>query len=357
MTADSVGGVFSYALDLSAGLRARGVEVWLAVMGGRLDAAQRAAARAVDGLHVEDRDFALEWMPDPWDDVAAAGRWLTALSDRVRPDVVHLNGYAHGALAWPCPTLVVGHSCVASWFEAVHGTRPPPRFDRYRGAVRAGLRAADRVAAPSRFMADALERHHGPLREVQVVANGIHLEQHPPGPKEPFVLAAGRLWDEAKNLEQLAAVAAALPWPVRVAGTEAFGDARAALPPGVEALGRLGRRALGAQMARAGVFVHVARYEPFGLAPLEAAAAGCALVLGDVEPLRRLWGDAAVRVPLDDPEALRAAVGRLCRDDAWRAEMAGRARRRARRYGADAMTDATLALYRELLAREARPTG
>ena len=34
------------------------------------------------------------------------------LERRLRPDVVHLNGYTHGALPWRAPVLVVGHSCV-----------------------------------------------------------------------------------------------------------------------------------------------------------------------------------------------------------------------------------------------------
>lgn len=219
--------------------------------------------------------------------------------------------------------------------------------------VRAGLHAADLVAAPTQFMADALERHYG-VANARVVSNGIWLSEHPAEAKEPFVLAAGRLWDEAKNVSQLAAIAGDLPWPVKLAGAEALGPSKVAGSPNVDALGRLSRSELAWTMARAGVFVHVARYEPFGLAPLEAAAAGCALVVSDIEPLRSIWGDAAVRVPLDAPGSLRDAIDTLCRRDDWRAEMAERARTRARRYRAAAMAARTQQLYRELLSGAAR---
>ncbi|MCZ7683616.1 MAG: glycosyltransferase family 4 protein [Sandaracinaceae bacterium] len=160
MSADSVGGVLSYAEDLCRGLSREGVDVLLAVMGGRLDGGQRAAFEAI-GVRVEDSDHALEWMPEPWDEVSEAGVWMLELAERFEPDVVHLNGYAHAALPWEQPVIVVGHSCVASWMEAVHGEPLPDRFALYDRHVRMGLSAAHVVVAPSAFMADALERHYG----------------------------------------------------------------------------------------------------------------------------------------------------------------------------------------------------
>jgi glycosyltransferase involved in cell wall biosynthesis len=57
-------------------------------------------------------------------------------------------------------------------------------------------------------------------------------------------------------------------------------------------------------LARASIYVHPARYEPFGLAILDAALAGCALVLGDIPSLRELWHDAAIFVPTEDAARL-----------------------------------------------------
>ncbi len=352
MTADTVGGVWTYALDLARGLAELNVQTALATMGAPLSPGQWEAARAVPGLQIHESRFALEWMDDPWDDVAAAGPWLLALARELRPDVVHLNGYAHGALAWPAPTVMVGHSCVASWWRAVLGEDAPPRYDRYRAEVRRGLQAADRVVSVSRAMLDALALHYGPLPRAQAIHNGLFHQGLQPAPvREPFVLAAGRLWDPAKNLAALTQAAQGLSWPVRVAGDPRGPDGRLAPAPDVELLGPLDHAVLRGLMAKAALFAHPARYEPFGLAPLEAAASGCALVLGDIPSLREVWGDAAVFVPPGDPAALAAALEALIADPPRRQALAAAAGARARRYDARNVAAAYAALYAEVIAR------
>src|SRR4051794_19033721 len=203
MTADTVGGVWVYALDLARALGQRDIAVALATMGAPPDPGQRAAARRVPGLEVFESTFRLEWMADPWEDVARAGAWLLELEEQVRPDVVHLNGYAHAALPWRSPKLVVGHSCVLSWWRAVHGTEAPAEWERYRAEVTRGLRAADLVVAPSRIMLASLERHYGPLPAARVIPNGRDPALFAPGAKDAMVLAVGRLWDQAKNVGAL----------------------------------------------------------------------------------------------------------------------------------------------------------
>lgn len=332
MTADTVGGVFTYARDLA---RASGAEVVLATMGGPLP-------EPLDGVDVRASDFRLEWMDEPWADVAAAGDWLRELEAEVRPDVVHLNHYAH-ACQFEAPTLVVGHSCVLSWWQAVHGCQAPPEWDRYREVVREGVAAADAVVAPTAWMLAELDRWYGPLPdERRVIPNGGRGSGRSRR-KEPFVLGAGRLWDPAKGLDRLAAAAAELPWPVRVAG-RLDGEA----PAGVEHLGLLAPAELAGVRSRATIFAHPARYEPFGLAPLEAALDGCALVLGDIPPLREVWGEDAVFVR--DERELRDAILALIEEPERCAELAERGRRRARRYTVARMAAAYDSLYSRMVA-------
>ncbi len=69
-------------------------------------------------------------------------------------------------------------------------------------------------------------------------------------------------------------------------------------------------------MGEAAIFAHPARYEPFGLAVLEAAMAGCALVLGDIPTLRELWDGAAVFVAPGRPDRLGEALAALAADEA-----------------------------------------
>src|ERR1041384_5191725 len=94
MTADTVGGVWTYALELSRALGELGIEVALATMGAPLSIDQWAEARALPGVRVFESDFKLEWMADPWNDVARAGEWLLDLERQLQPDFVHLNSFA-----------------------------------------------------------------------------------------------------------------------------------------------------------------------------------------------------------------------------------------------------------------------
>src|ERR1044071_7958955 len=76
MTADTVGGVWTYALELARALQPHGVEVQLALMGPPLTSAQRADADAIPNLSLFKSDYKLEWMPDCWADVKRAGDWF-----------------------------------------------------------------------------------------------------------------------------------------------------------------------------------------------------------------------------------------------------------------------------------------
>ena len=339
MTADTVGGVFTYAADLARGLRDEDVEVVVATMGDPLRDDQRAALPA----DVHESTFRLEWMDEPWDDVAAAGEWLRGLCEQERPDVVHLNGYAHGALEWPVPSVVVGHSCVASWWRAVHGEEAPAGWDRYRCEVAAGLHGADAVVAVTAALARELDAIYGAV-DATVVHNGSAAPSRAPA-KRPFVLGAGRLWDPAKNLLALDRAAGGLRHPVVVAG-ELGGEE----PRHARATGHLPAAELAALRAGAAVFCAPARYEPFGLAALEAARDRCALVLGDVPTLREVWGDAARYVPPDDVAALRDALEELLEDEALRERSARAAQERSLRYTVPAMARRYRDLYASVAA-------
>lgn len=348
MTADAVGGVWDYALELARGLAGAGLETALAVTGDPPDDAKRAAAAAVPGLTLDVAPFKLEWMADPEDDLRCAGDWLLELERHLRPRVVHVNGYAHAALPFRAPVLCVAHSCVLSWWRAVHGTDAPPSWGRYAERVADGLRLADRVVAPTRAMLDALECHYGPVHRGTVIHNGRDPTGIAAGDKRPLILAAGRLWDEAKNIAAVDAVAPQVPWPVFVAGDTRGPDGNHTPLAHACPLGRLTAADMSGWYGQAAVFVHPARYEPFGLAPLEAALAGCALVLGDIPSLRELWDGAADFVPPGDRDALAHALRRLAADADHRNRRAAAARERAGRYTGARMVRAYLDLYTDM---------
>lgn len=351
MTADTVGGVWTYALELCRVLAPRGVEVVLATRGAPLSAAQRSEVAALENLEVVESRLKLEWMEEPWEDVQRASGWLLELDARHRPHVIHLNDYAHGALPFQAPVVLVGHSCVLSWYRAVRGHEAPPSWDRYRQEVTRGVRGADVVVAPSRAMLESLAADYGPILSGRVIHNGRSPELFRPAAKEPFIFAAGRLWDEAKNLGALDEIAARLPWPVYAAGEATSPDGAAAAHRSINLLGRLPPDRLAGWLSRASIYALPAKYEPFGLSVLEAALSGCALVLGDIPSLRELWEGAATFVDPDDQDALRERLVELVCDPARRRELAEAAQERAEDYTPEMMASRYLTVYRELLAR------
>ena len=354
MTADAVGGIWHYALQLVRGLTGSKVEVVLAVLGPPPAPEQCAAAASIEGLTLVHGGFALEWMPGAERELDAAGSWLLELEATFAPDLVHLNGFAHAALPWRVRTIVVAHSCVLSWWRAVKGADAPAEWADYRRRTRAGLRAADLVVAPTRAFLDEVQALYGPLDRTLWIRNGCAPSELPEGVKEPLIFAAGRVWDQAKNLHALAAVSHRLTWPLAIAGPGAPEHTPSAAAPW---LGPLPPEAMRGWYARASVFALPCRYEPFGLAALEAAMAGCALVLGDIPTLREIWDGAAMFVPPDDREELVWALNTLAEDPELLWLLGGLARSRAEGYSATQMTASYLDAYAGLLAAPPRPAA
>ncbi|HUS67989.1 MAG TPA: glycosyltransferase family 4 protein [Kofleriaceae bacterium] len=356
MTAETGGGVWTYTRDLAAALRRRGDDVVIATMGAPLEREERAAAES-RGIRLHESEFPAEWLPGVWAEIDRAGDWLLEVAEREAPDLVHLNGYCHANRAWRRPVIVTAHHCVFSWWTAVHRQAPPASWDEYRARVTAGLEAARRVIAPTRALLRALEEHYTALPHARVVVSGRDARAVRPGVKQSFVLSAGRLWDEAKNLAALDRAAAELPWPVRVAGDAFHPDAgRAVEPLHLEVLGRLSRPVLAEVMSRAPIYAAPARYEPFGMAAVEAGLAGCALVLGDLPSLREVWGGAALFVDPDDPDRLAATLRELTGNGRRRGQLARAARLRALSLGPDRMADEVSSIYDEVMS-ESRGDG
>ncbi|WP_429225487.1 glycosyltransferase family 4 protein [Inquilinus ginsengisoli] len=358
MTADAVGGVWPYALDLAAALaRRHGIETTLAVLGPLPDDDQRWSAGLVPGLRLVETALPLDWLAGQSEEVETAGRRIAALAADAGAEIVQLNSPALAAeAAFPVPTVAVHHSCVATWWAGVRTGPLPDDFAWRAELVRRGLHAADAVVAPSRaFARDTRAVHRLPTLPA-AVWNG---RAAPPGPEaaaEPaeFVFSAGRLWDEGKNVQALDNAAARLGVRLLLAGPlTGPNGARAILRHGL-CLGTLSGDAMRDCLVHRPVFASTALFEPFGLAVLEAAQAGCALVLSDIPTFRELWADAAVFVPPRDETAIAAALDRVLRDRGLRDHLGESARRRAARYTIAAMADRMAGLYRDLAATAAR---
>jgi glycosyltransferase involved in cell wall biosynthesis len=358
MTADTIGGVWTFAMELCAELDSRGVAVTLVTMGRLPDADQRAEAISVRGISLVATEFRLEWMADCQPDVIASGEYLLALAERLKPDLVHANTYYHAGLPFDAPVLLTAHSCVASWWRACKGAALPPEHVQYARWIASGIARAGMVVAPTQAYLDEFQKLHGSAKSARVIWNGRSRPQHRSLDKENFVLAAGRVWDEAKNIQTLCLAAQNSDLQIVVCGDEQSPDGRDSRFEGVTLLGRLANHELADWMARARIFAAPARYEPFGLSILEAARSGCALVLGDIASLRELWDGAAVFVNPNDVAGWSRTLSALTAEPERAAQAGANARDRAMHYSALRMADSYCDAYATLVPGAVRaPSG
>lgn len=347
MTADTLGGVWNYSLDLARALP--DVEFTIATMGRRLSPAQRRQVSGLSNVSIRESELKLEWMDEPWRDVDAAGEWLLQTAREIQPNVVHLNGYSHAVLEWNVPVIVVAHSCVLSWWRAVKGEPAPPTYTEYRRRVAAGLAAADLVISPTAAMLAMLRDNYDVEANGRVIPNGRNHAEFSPAQKLPQIFAAGRIWDEAKNIILLNEIAPRLSWPVLIAGDDRHPNGSRAVLLNVASLGMLTNEALARHFAESAIYVSPARYEPFGLAVLEAALCSCALVLSDIPTFRELWDEAAVFVPADEREGFVVELNDLISDTTRCEQMRLRARERALHFTVERIANAYRDAYAHLL--------
>ena len=354
LTLDAVGGVWRYALDLAAALSARGTECLLVGYGAPPKQEQRAELPKHGGCALVWSSAPLDWQAKEEAELRPARDHLRDIIRDWRPDVLHLNLASQAAdLDRDIPVVVASHSCIPTWWHTVRGGRLPMEWAWHRRRNRTGFAQADILIAPSASHASALRAIYGPLPHLAVVHNAVRPPTRPCVAREHFILSVGRWLDDAKNGRVLDAAASLSPWPVRLAGaTQTSHDGGIELR-NAESLGPLPASAVQALMQRASIFAAPSVYEPFGLAVLEAAHAGAALVLADIPTFRELWDGAALFVQPDDPAAWAAAFGALANNAPRMERLALQARKRARFFTVKRQTDGMFAAYAAAMSRHA----
>jgi glycogen synthase len=322
MTADSTGGVWTYALDLCSVLNSFGIKVSLAIMGYPISCSQQKEADQIPNLTIHQSTYKLEWMDDAWSDVDQAGKWLLHLEAEIKPDLIHLNGYTHASLNWNSPVLVVAHSCVLSWWKAVKKDEAPATWDMYKEKVRSGLSSADAVVAISHSFAADLQSLYGKIPNLSVIYNGRNPQSFYVLNKKNQAFAMGRVWDEAKNLGFLGHLSD---------------------------ISILGQSEIKKNLAESFLYIHPAKYEPFGLSVLEAALSGCLLVLADIPALKELWQNTALYFDPEKPEELDQVLKYIRQHPQVCQGLIHRSYERAKLYSLDTMGQHYYYLYESLV--------
>jgi|tagenome__1003787_1003787.scaffolds.fasta_scaffold20978920_3 glycosyltransferase involved in cell wall biosynthesis len=354
LVADAVGGVWVYSLELARGLKAIGIETVLAVMGPSPSATQREEAR---GIKLIDTGLPLDWLETNAAELRRAGNALAEIAVREDADIVQTCSAALLAdTEFEQPCVAVQHSCVASWWRAVKGTALPDQFAWLRELVERGLNRAATVVAPSIAFAAETARIYDLSTPVLFVHNGRSPAGTTQVAQADFVFTVSRLWDEGKNVATLDAAAARLGVPFQAAGPVYGPNGATIYLENVRALGEVGHAPLKGLLAAQPIFASAALYEPFGLSVLEAAQAGCALVLSDIPTHREIWGGAAIFVAARDDGAFAGAIQDLLDDPDERRELGQLARARAQLYTPERMARGMADIY-DGVARPRVETG
>ena len=248
-------------------------------------------------------------------------------------DLIHAHWLPVGGVAMGLGTPYV----LQVWGSDIDVARRLPAL------ARPILRRARLVIAASAALAEQAAELGA--REVRVIPTGVDVPRDVAEPAEPpEVLYAGRLSAE-KGVRELVEASAGMN--LVVAGDGPLRDE----VPG--ALGFVPHDELLGLYARASVVACPSHREGFGVVCAEAMAHGRPVVAGAVGGLLDLVvdGETGLLVPPRDAAALRAALERLLADGALRRRLGAAGRDRARRILSwNAVTDATIAAYREALA-------
>jgi glycosyltransferase involved in cell wall biosynthesis len=277
---------------------------------------------------------------------------LSRVARQFRPDLLHSTQFCFGALPLDTPKLITAHSDVLTWADACRprGLERSRWLQQYQSLVTQGLQSCDAIAFPTRWMALELARHYSALPPSYVIRNGRTFDPPVSRLRAVQAVTVGGLWDEAKNIEMLREVNS--PVPIYVAGERQLGNSVTPRQVGRSILlGALPESSLLTLEARSSIYIETSIYEPFGMAPLEAALCGCAVVANDIPSVREVWGDDALY--FDGPRALSTLLLQLSRGERQLAEARGRSLARAKELTAQGMTEGYEALYKALL--DSRP--
>ncbi len=344
MNTDNIGGVYTYSLDLAGNLKTMGAEVVLAVTGSELSEQQKTELQEFEYYFAA---YKQEWMENPWDDIAQAGEWLMEINEKVQPDLVHLNSFSFGNLPWDVPVIMVFHSCVLSWWNAVHDEPAPARWKTYEQQVRSGLQNADKIIAPSRAMLNEAERFYGPFSHSEVIYNGRNPEKFFSREKGRYIFSMGRLWDEAKNVKLIVEAAREIDCPIYIAGDNSAINT-AEIPENVIFTGKLDQGQIAVFLAGASIYLLPVKYEPFGYSFVEAAFSKCALIGGKTGTLQEIWQDNMIYVENVD-ELVRSVNDLLQNGEKLKTSGEKAYQKAIENYTLEKMTGRYLQLYQQLL--------
>ncbi|MCO5398473.1 glycosyltransferase family 4 protein [Ralstonia sp. 21MJYT02-11] len=356
ITNSEVGGAQAHVADLLKGLRGRVDAVVLAGGDGPLFANAHACGAKTVRLGLLDNALS------PWRALAAFKQLVRALR-AVRPDLIHAHSAKAGALG-----RLAGWLLGIPVVYTVHGfafKEAAPARQRIIARTMEWLLAPLTarmicVAEAEREIAETLPI---PRPRIRVIHNGIADSSNLATPRAPVrrIVMVARLAAPKRADTLIRAFArAALPdCELILAGdgpqSTALRTLADTLAPGrIRFYGVVTH--IPALLASAQIFALVSDHEGFPLSVLEAMRAGMPIVASDLPGIREQLadGDCGVLIPGNDEQLWVSILTELAANQEQRENLGNKARARWKQhFGVAPMADATLLVYRQVLA--ARP--
>lgn len=307
-------------------------------------------------------------------------RWI----DReAKPDLVHLSNAMLIGVADEIQKLGIPVVTTLSGEDIFLEKVPEPHYSRARTVLRERAARLDGFVALNRYYADYMADYmHVPRERVHVIPHGLNLAGHgarPSEPRSPQTIGYFARICPDKGLHNLIDAAERLladpeipPFRIRAAGylgaldrpyLEAIEKRTAGWnrPGAFEYLGEVSRAEKIATLQSFDLMCLPTVYrESKGISVLEAMANAVPVVLPDhgtfPEVVEATGGGVLYRA--DDPAALTAALKRLLLNPSEAAEIGRRGKQGiAARYTAEAMAEATRAMYREVVSGGGQPAA
>ncbi len=319
--------------------------------------------------HVKALPFHDIWLARFWGRarVPAPVEWITG-----PVDVYHSPDFTLPPTSPRTRTLLTVHDLS---FVRDSGSAAPGLLTYLNDVVPRSVKRADHVLADSQATrADLIELYGTPADKISVLYCGVEETFAPvtdPAAlaaararyrlgSAPFILAVSTLQPRKNYVRLLEAVAQMADRDVRLVLAGGKGWLYDSIFAAVERLGLQERVSfagfvddadLPALYSAARVLAYPSLYEGFGLPMLEAMACGTPVVASTASCLPEVAGDAALLVDPYDVAALAGALTRAHTDEALRADLIARGRRRAGQFRWDDAARQLVGLYRLIVDR------
>ena len=250
------------------------------------------------------------------DQLAVTRSALRDLARQWGAQVIHANHFSAVAAGFESiPVLLTAHGDQCSKHSLVDGESPPQVEPGYVEMIRRSLMTASCVVAPSGFVADCLSRWFGYRGVVRVIPYAATpFPEAMEAERKIDVVTSGDLWAPSTNFVCFQAAAALAP-------DLAFAAIGPLVPYGIQRTrpiahsilftGDASKAELNQMLANSKVYVSASTYDPTGVGSIQAALAGCRLLLSDSAFYRAIWGDRAAYFDARDVDSLLAGIRSL----------------------------------------------